>query len=58
MDELAKVTKTLQKYEDKLLESAETTAHQLEFLKTSIEYYRNQAQDLRKQIFETRGNAG
>jgi flagellar hook-basal body complex protein FliE len=54
MDELAKVTKSLQKYEDKFLD-ANTTPEQQEFLKTSIEYYRAQAQDLRKQIFETRG---
>lgn len=55
MDELGKVTKSLQKYEDKYLD-ASTTPEQQEFLKTSIEYYRTQATDLRKQIFETRGN--
>jgi hypothetical protein len=57
MDELGKVTKTLQKYEDKILDGA-TAPEQFEYLKSSVEYYRAQAQDLRKQIFETKGNLG
>lgn len=58
MEELKKTTSTLQKYEDKLMQSESGTvdAAMFEYLKTSIEFYRAQAVELRKQIFETKGS--
>lgn len=51
MEELKKVSAALSKYEDAYLADG---ADDKEFMKTSIEYYRAQVADLRKQIFETR----
>ena len=56
MDELKKVSASLQKYEDKFMESGSLPEAQLEYIKSSIAYYRDQAVELRKQIFETRGS--
>lgn len=53
MDELKKASATLQKYEDALLTAADPAGDK-EFLKSSVQYYREQCVDLRKQIFETR----
>ena len=54
MDELKKASTTLQKYEDAMLMAGDPTQN-LDFLKSSIEYYRQQCSELRKQIYETRG---
>ena len=54
MDELKKASATLQKYEDALLTIVDPVGD-TEFLKSSIQYYRDQCAELRKQIFETRG---
>lgn len=51
MDELKKVSATLSKYEDAFLSPE---SEDKEYLKASIEYYRTQVADLRKQIYETR----
>lgn len=55
MDELKKASATLQKYEDALLSAVDPAAN-ADFLKSSIEYYRTQCTELRKQIYETKGD--
>jgi hypothetical protein len=52
-DELKKASGTLQKYEEALINPSADADK--EFLKSSIEYYRAQCSELRKQIFETKG---
>lgn len=55
MEELKKASATLSKYEDALLKPLET-GDDREYLKSSIDYYRNQCSELRKQIFDTKGD--